>query len=58
MLVAHRILLVLEGRTAHFIQTPQPMALTLAALITAAFSVAVNMIALRKIKYLKLTDIA
>ena len=58
MLLAYKILRLLEGATARFLRAPQPIALVLAVLITAGFSVILNMIALRKIKYLKLTDVA
>ena len=56
--IGYRTLRLIEGHTARFVRSVQPMALLIAALITAGFSVVLNVIALRKIKYLKLTDVA
>ena len=58
MLLGYRTVCLLEGSTAHFDHSVQPMALILAVLITAGFSVILNVIALRKVKDLKLTDVA
>ncbi len=58
MLLGYRLVLLLEGNASYFVRSPQPFALLWAVLITAGFSIILNAIALRKIKYLKLTDVA
>ncbi len=58
MLLGYRVIMLLEGVGTHYIHEPRPTAMLLAILITIIFSVLVNFLALRKVKYLKLTDIA
>lgn len=58
IVLGRRICHLMEGGMSHFVTHVQPTALLLAALITAVFSLIINIIALRKVKYLKLTDIA
>ena len=52
-----RILHLIEGKTAFFVHEPLPWTIILSVAITAGFAVILNAIALRKVKYLKLTDI-
>ena len=58
MLLGYRVIILLQGVGTHYVLEPRPMALLLAILITIVFSAMVNFLALRKVKYLKLTDIA
>ncbi len=57
MLLGYRMIRLMEGGTSYFVRSPQPLALLWAVLITAGFSIILNVIALRKVKYLKLTDV-
>ena len=58
MFLGYRVICLMEGLTTHFVHRVQPLALVGGAVITAGFSVILNVIALRKVKYLKLTDVA
>ena len=55
--VAYTILGFLEQRQAGFVLTPSPSAWLFSALITALYSFVIYSIALKKVRYLKLTDI-
>lgn len=57
-LLGYRMICLLEGAQVHFVREPQLTALLLSAAITALFSIILNWIALRKVKDLKLTDVA
>ncbi len=57
-LLGYRVILLLEGTTVRFMRGIQWEAWLFAALITIVFAVVVNAAALRKVKYLKLTDVA
>ncbi|MCR4804043.1 MAG: ABC transporter permease [Clostridia bacterium] len=57
-LLGYRVILLLEGTTVRFMRGIQWEAWLFAALITVVFAAVVNAAALRKVKYLKLTDVA
>ena len=54
----YAILSFVEQRQAGFVLTPDPTAWLLSAWITAVYSFIIYAVALRKVKHLKLTDIA
>ena len=56
--IAYRILRNIEQIFIQLYRTPDPIACGLAIVITIFFTVIVNVIALRKVKHLKLTDVA
>ena len=55
-LLGCRILSLLEGANMYLVKTVQIEAIVLATLITSVYSFLVSAWALRKVKYLKLTD--
>ena len=57
MLLGYHILRLIGGKTSFFVHEPLPMTIILSGLITAGFSIVLNAVALKKVKYLKLTDI-
>ncbi len=57
-LLTNRILSLLEGDTLQLIHSVQWSGWLFGALITVVFSVVIYAVALRKVKYLKLTDVA
>ena len=57
MLLGYHILRLIGGKTSFFVHEPLPMTIILSVLITAGFSIVLNAVALKKVKYLKLTDI-
>ena len=57
-LLGHRVIRLLENTSVRFMRGIQWEAWLGAALITIVYAVVINMAALRKVKYLKLTDVA
>ena len=57
-LLGYRVLTLVESVALHVVLTVQPLAWLLGAVIAAVFAVAIYALALRKIKDLKLTDVA
>ncbi len=57
-LLGYRVIRLLEGANVRFMRGIQWETWLWAALITVAYAVIILMIALRKVKYLKLTDVA
>ena len=57
-LLGYRVIRLLESASVRFMRGVQWEAWLLAALITVVFAVAINAAALRKVRYLKLTDVA
>lgn len=57
VIFAKRVVLLIETAAAKFLRDIQWGGVALAVVITVAFTVAINAFALRKIKYLKLTDV-
>lgn len=57
-LLGSRIVALIEAPGLQFVRTVQWMSWAWAALITGAFSVMIYLLSLRKVKHLKLTDIA
>lgn len=57
-LLGYRVIRLLESASARFMRGIQWEAWLGAALITIIYAVVINMAALRKVKYLKLTDVA
>ncbi len=56
--LGYAILRALEPPLIQFDRTVSPLAWLAGALITVLFSIIVNRIALRRVKHLKLTDVA
>lgn len=55
--IGYSIIRSLEQGAVQFDRSPKPLAWLIGALITIAFTVIVNAIALRKVRHLKLTDV-
>ncbi|MCR5330595.1 MAG: hypothetical protein K6E62_05320 [Lachnospiraceae bacterium] len=57
MFLGYRVLRLIGGKSSIFVQEPLPWSIILAVVITVGFSVVINAVALKKVRYLKLTDI-
>ena len=58
IVVGYLAVRVIEAGAEHFVRTPNLMACLLACAINAVFAIAMNLLALRKIDHLSLTNVS